>query len=234
VYLNSSWVSSVEGSYDIIPIYVGLQAPCNGDPKNAKMSYDPQTAWNSGVTEAGYAISSANGFNLGYNIVIYNDMEAFPYSGPSSSCSIAVINYLGGWTSRLHQASYHSGVYGSSGSTMAVMVAYLGGTFQVPDDVWPAGGGFWPTSGRYSDQATVWGNTYIPNGDWVWDQRHYQYTSTHSEQYGSPTPYPWSIDSDCSNGEAVGNQSTLYATDRDVGVNEANGSTEDALCNTLG
>jgi hypothetical protein len=227
--LNNAWIAEVTGTtgknehWDLAPIYVGLQAPCPNPhpPFSNFFSFDPQTAWNQGVAAAQDAISQYGGpiLQLGtpptYPTLIYFDLEGFNYTGFGTSCATAVINFLGGWTAYLHSVQAISGVYGSSGSTMAIMQDYLNTSFQQnrPDDIWPAGSGSpnWVTTApAYTSTATVFYNSYVVNTNWQSNQRLYQYSPGLSECYPTancPNGTPrvtLQINTDCGDGQLIG------------------------------
>ena len=66
-----------------------------------------------------------------------------------------------------------------------------------PSFIWLGGGGYWASN--YSCAASVWGNSYVDNGEWTYDQRLYQYTSGHSETWGGVS---LTVDSDAAIGGA--------------------------------
>ncbi|MDR3723344.1 MAG: DUF1906 domain-containing protein [Terracidiphilus sp.] len=108
---TASWASTVLGQgWELIPIWVGLQAP-NGTTSTVRMSTDPATAYTQGVTEANSAIAAmaALGFNQGSPILY--DMEAYTYS--NTTYRAATQSFLQGWTTQLHTQGYISGVYSS-------------------------------------------------------------------------------------------------------------------------
>jgi glycoside hydrolase-like protein len=129
--------------WDVIPIYVGFQAPCVTQPGLARFPTDPFAAWDQGVRDANDAINQfANAWQLGAPPgVIYVDLE--PFSDMTGPCSVAVINYLGAWTTVLHNRGLKSGVYGSAATTIRLMYRYVSQrtSFRVPDDIWIASWG---------------------------------------------------------------------------------------------
>jgi hypothetical protein len=217
--LTNPWIAAVQQQgWDLAPIYVGLQSPCPTPPNVGKFStfsLDPGTAWNQGIAAADDAIRQyGTTLSLGgppNPTLVYFDLEGFSYTGPNTACANATINFLGAWTAKLHSVGARSGVYGSSGSTMKIMNDYLTTSFSqnVPDNIWPAGGGFW--AGQYAANATVFGNSYFPDDRWAASQRLYQYTGDHSEQYCSGPCISLTIDSDCGDGQLIGSTSVSLA-----------------------
>ena len=170
--LTSSWVTSVEGlGWNLMPLYVGLQAPCASQGGMASISTSkPGTQ---GRQAADDAVSKAAPLGLGLGSPIYFDMEA--YNSTSQACVVAVERFLSAWTKELHVKGYVSGVYGSSGSTMKELVHYYGNaSYASPDDIWFA---------NWNNQATTFGDPYIPDSLWADHQRIHQYKGGHTETH---------------------------------------------------
>jgi hypothetical protein len=105
--------------------------------------------------------------------VLYNDMEH--YNRSDSSCRTAVLTFLSGWTTRLHERGYRSGVYSSASSGIADLVdTYNSTTYARPDHIWLA---------RWDGVATTSDST-IPASYWSNHQRVKQYLGGHNETYG--------------------------------------------------
>ncbi len=187
--LSSSYLSQLsQQGWLFIPTWVGLQGPgttCNC----STFSTDATTAYNQGVSEANSAADTATNLGMG-GTIIYKDMEAFGYT--NTTYRAAAQSFVSGWVAQLHARGYQAGVYGSSAASA---IDYYYNITNRPDAIWPAGGGFWSTS--YNANATVWGNNYIPDSHWNNHQRIYQYTSGHSESWGSTA---LNIDSDVLDG----------------------------------
>ena len=217
--LNNPWIAAVQAQgWDLAPIYVGLQTPCptpNNVGRFAQFSSDPGTAWNQGIAAAADAIYQyGTTLSLGgppNPTLIYLDLEGFNYTGPGTACAKATINFLSAWSNRLHYSGARSGIYGSSGSTMKILQDYLASMASpnIPDNIWPAGGGFWAS--QHASNATVFGNAYIPDDRWSVHQRLYQYTAGHSESYGGNSLGGAGIDSDCGDGQLIGSGSVVVA-----------------------
>lgn len=210
-YLTAQWVSTVRSQgWNFIPTWVGPQAPCSGF--GSRISYDLNTAYNQGRSEADQAANAAK--NLGLTVsgglggtIIYYDMESY---SNNSSCRNAVKSFMSGWVSRLHELGNRAGGYGSAcASYLNDWSSITGGN--VPDDLWPAA---WIYS-SYNSGASVWGVSCIPDYNWAYHQRIRQYTGGHSEMWGGIT---LNIDSDISDGHVSGSNSrgiTALATTGD-------------------
>jgi len=174
--LTASWVSTVAGmGWRLMPIYVGLQAPCNSGFGSQVISTDPNGAGYQGTIDAQAAIGRANQIGLGPGTPIYFDMEAYNNADPV--CSAAVISFLNSWDAVLQLNGYPAGVYSSAGSGMVDLVHQVGNPFfHGPNDIWFA---HWPGAG-----ATVWGDPFIPDADWNPHARIHQYSGGHGELYG--------------------------------------------------
>jgi len=174
--LTSSYVTQLsKQGWRFIPTWVGPQ--CLYDD----ISDDPTTAYNQGVAEANTAITAAA--NLGLTLpdssgtIIYYDMEGYTSQNPN--CRDPSKSFIAGWTAQLHTAGNLSGVYGSS---CASNISDFAAISDIPDAIWPAGGGFFST--EYDPNATIWGNRCVADDLWNNHQRIYQYTEGHQETWG--------------------------------------------------
>ncbi len=172
--LTASWVSEqTTAGWKLIPIYVGLQAPCGG----LANKIDPATAGAQGRAAADDAVSSGGALGIGAGSAIYFDMEAYPTT--DTACRQAVLTFLSGWSTRLHELSYLSGAYSSASSGIRDLVSVYDTTaLQArPDYVWFA---------RWDGVATV-SDPVIPDADWANHQRIKQYQGLHDEPWGGAT-----------------------------------------------
>ena len=114
--LTPPWVTTVVSQgWSLMPLYVGLQAPCVSQASLKKLSTNVTTASNQGIAAAKDAASEAVALGLPSGSPIYFDMEG--YSTTNSSCTAAVQSFVGGWNDELHALGFTSGVYGSAAST---------------------------------------------------------------------------------------------------------------------
>ncbi|WP_377273164.1 glycoside hydrolase domain-containing protein [Peterkaempfera sp. SMS 1(5)a] len=174
--LTSSWVQTqTSAGWHIIPIHVGLQAPCT--TFSHRVSATLSTAASQGHSEAQQAIAAAAALGLPTGSVLYNDMEA--YDQTDSSCSNAVMTFLSAWTDELHANGYLSGVYSSAGSGMADLAGeYSTGTYTMPDHIWFA---------RWNGLADTDATPYVPAADWADHQRIHQLSGDTDETWGGVT-----------------------------------------------
>ncbi|TDQ00707.1 glycoside hydrolase domain-containing protein [Labedaea rhizosphaerae] len=173
--LTAAWVTHQQaGGWHLLPIYFGLQAPCTTSTKPNRI--DPAQAAAQGRAEADSAVTAASALGLGRGSALIFDMEA--YQTGNAACTTAVLDFLGAWTSRLHDRGYFSVVYSSLASGVADLVADYNSTSRPrPDYLYFA---------RYDGLATT-DNSAIPAGYWTPNRRMHQYAGGHDETYGGVT-----------------------------------------------
>src|SRR5689334_13189667 len=87
--LSASWVSTTLASgWSLLPLYVGLQAPCVGQSGLQRISTVPATAATQGSAAADDAVAKATTFGLPSDSPIYYDMEG--YKTNDTACTRAV------------------------------------------------------------------------------------------------------------------------------------------------
>lgn len=166
--LTPEWVARQAGQgWRMLPLYVGLQAPCSA--YWARIQGD--VAYAQGVDAASDATIQASYLGIQPGSVVYFDMEG--YNNTDAACSNAVLTFLSGWTARLHELGYRSGVYSSASSGVADVARAVGNpAYHVPDHIWFARWDGYDTS---ADAA-------IPDTYWV-SARIKQYAGGHDESY---------------------------------------------------
>ena len=170
--LTASWVATqIAAGWQLIPTYVGLQAPTNSCGCSG---LTPSKAVAQATTAADDAIAQMQALGLGPGNPVYYDMEAYPTGGTNTG---AVLMYLAAWTAELHAAGYLSGVYSSGASGIADLVAQYGTGYLEPDELWVAD---WNGSQSVTDP-------YVPTLDWPSHQRVHQYSGSHNATYGKTT-----------------------------------------------
>jgi Domain of unknown function (DUF1906)/WD40-like Beta Propeller Repeat len=193
--LTSGWIASVESmGWNLMPLYVGRQAPCVRQSNVAHISSKTPAA--QGVASADDAVAQAGLLGLGIGSPVYYDMEA--YDNTKAGCNKTVEKFLSAWTTELHTKGYVSGIYGSSGSTMAQLVKYVGTSYHSPDDIWLAN---WTYP---AGQTAVFGDPYIPDTLWPNHQRIHQYRGGHVERWPKVGGVHINIDSSWVDGAVVG------------------------------
>ena len=138
--LTPTWVDQVlAGRWQILPIYVGLQAPCptsSNVGRFKKMSGNASIARSQGAAAASNAAASVRALRIPATSPIVYDLEGY---ASTSSCAKAVQSFLAGWTTRLHQLGLRPGVYGSRLSTMTDLTnATMSASYPAPDVIWEA------------------------------------------------------------------------------------------------
>ena len=195
--LTAAWVNQVSAmGWGLIPTVVGYQAPCSVCTSCQKHSSDPAVAETQGRGEADIAINDANNLGLTQGTILYYDMERYDDLSGTGACSTPVKAFLKGWTDRLKEQNYISGVYGSP--TNAV-----GDWLSIPepsrmDAIWMA---------RWDNVPSVWfyapPSPMIPNNAWANHQRIKQYQAPHNETWGGVT---FNIDGNIADGRVAGVQ----------------------------
>lgn len=187
--LSASWVKSVHAQgWSLLPLYVGLQAPCNNFPAPINTA----NAAAQGRAAANTAVADAANFGLGKGTPIYFDMEA--YNNSKANCRNTVLTFLNTWTRELHDRGYTSGVYSSaaSGVTDLVTNTVIGGhPLAEPDALWFA---LWDNDNNLN------GTPYLPATRWASD-RVKQYAGNETQNVGG---YTINIDADRIHGAVSG------------------------------
>ncbi|GAA2648953.1 glycoside hydrolase domain-containing protein [Paractinoplanes durhamensis] len=173
--LTAAWVQEqVTAGWKLIPIYVGPQATCATTPK--KNVIDNANAYAQGSAAAADAVIQAVSLGLAKNSVLIYDMES--YTTTDTTCRAGVLNFMNGWTARLHNLSYFSGYYSSVSSGIADQVAQ----YNVPGYAKPDYIDF----ARWDETVTTT-DTKIPATYWPGHRRMKQYKGGHTETYGGVT-----------------------------------------------
>ncbi len=179
--LTNSWVNTVAAQgWGLIPTIVGYQSPCSTCASCQKHSSDAATAETQGRGEADIAITDANALGLTQGTILYYDMERYDDTSGTGACSTPTKAFLKGWTDRVKELGYISGVYGSP--TNAV-----GDWLNIPapsrmDAVWLARWDNVPSVWVYSSPSPV-----VPETAWANHQRIKQWQAPHNETWGGVT-----------------------------------------------
>lgn len=193
--LNTTWTDQVTAQgWGLIPTVVGYQSPCTVSTTSAKLSYDIPTAESQGRLEADIAATDAAAIGLTSGSILYYDMERYDPPTPDTlGCRPATVAFLKGWTERIRELGYKSGVYGSPKNAIEDW------QFMPPaskmDAVWMA---------RWDNVMSVW--TYVsfptfPANEWANHQRIKQWQAPHNETWGGVT---FNIDGNISDGPVAG------------------------------
>lgn len=172
-HLSKRWVRRVSAmGWGVIPIYVGLQAPCRKHSPQYEIS--TKRATKQGKTAARAATRQARRLGLLPGSAIYLDLEGYPDHRPR--CRKAVLRYASGWTKGLHSRGYLSGVYSPMGSGARHFAdAYRSRSLSRPDALWAA---------RWDRKPSLHGWGPVPDRMWPSGQRGKQYRGGHRERHG--------------------------------------------------
>jgi hypothetical protein len=171
--LSAPWVRAVRAlGWSLIPIYVGIQAPCN----RFSQQIDPAHASAQGAGAASEAVLHARSFGIGSGAPIYFDMEAYDNRG--AACRNSVLSFLDAWTRRLHERGYVSGVYSSAASgaeDLGTATSVYRRPLAKPDAMWFA---------LWDNQANLAGTPYLLSPWWTPNRRIKQYQGPHWREIG--------------------------------------------------
>ena len=186
--LSPTWVTTTLSlGWSLLPLYVGLQAPCVSQSGLAKISTTLGTAASQGKAAADDGVAKAGAFGLPAGSPLYLDVEG--YATNNASCTKSVQSFVGGWVNELRTLGYIAGVYGSAASTIRD-VAALGPS--IPDAVWIA---------DWNGVQGVFGDPHISDTLWAAHQRVHQYKGGHAETWGG---VKLNVDDDYVDGPVVG------------------------------
>jgi glycoside hydrolase-like protein len=197
--LSTTWINTVIGNvpnptmhWDLMPIWVGLQAPCN-HVGAATFSLNTSTAYNQGVNEAAAAATKWHDtYGQSWSTPIAYDLEPFdaPLTGGCSGSLAAAQSFISGYVHQLHIAPAQKA--GLAGAACDSHIQRFVTIANVPDFIWP---GDWGTA---PDPAHI---SCISDGYWTSHQRHKQWQAPHNETQNGVT---LNVDGDCSNGYMYG------------------------------
>lgn len=191
---NPAWIDQVSAmGWGLIPTVVGYQSPCSVSTTPHKHSSDPAAAEQQGRGEADIAAADAASIGLTAGSVLYYDMERYDETAATPGCRTATVAFLKGWTERIRQLGYVSGVYGSPKNAIEDWQSMPPASRM--DAVWMA---------RWDNVPNVW--TYVsfpsfPNNVWNDHQRIKQWQAPHNETWGGVT---FNIDGNVSDGPVAG------------------------------
>lgn len=189
--LTAAWVDSVtKQGWGLIPTIVGYQSPCSVSTNSAKHSSDPAVAEQQGRGEADIAVADANALGLTQGTVLYYDMERYDDLSGTGACSTPTKAFLKGWTDRLKELGYISGVYGSPFNANGDWINMPPAS--QPDIVWLA---------RWNNVMSVWGVAPLPDTFWTNHQRIHQWLGPRNETWGGVT---FNIDNNISDAPVAG------------------------------
>ena len=193
--LTAAWVNTVSAQgWGLIPTIVGYQSPCTASTTSVKHSSDPVIAETQGRGEADIAIADANNLGLTQGTVLYYDMERYDDLSGTGACSTPTKAFLKGWTDRVKELGYISGVYGSPTNAVNDWINIPAPSRM--DVVWLA---------RWDNVPSVWSyaspSPVVPANVWANHQRIKQWQAPHNETWGGVT---FNIDGNIADGPVAG------------------------------
>ena len=188
-----AWVNAaVAQGWRTIPIYVGLQAPC--DDWQHPMLVDPSLTFQQGGGAANDAADAAGRSGIPPGAPIYFDLEAYvPQTCSAAAQRAAVQSFVSGWVAQLHARGYAAGLYSSVCSGIRDMAAvYDNPAYARLDAIWPAAWPFDANDARYATyQPSTLGFTGcaapLTDAMWGYHQRIRQFRGGHNETWGGVT-----------------------------------------------
>jgi hypothetical protein len=183
--LTPEWVSTqLAKGWRLLPITLGPQASCQsrfpryGDDEKINPTPGASGAYyrarKQGEAEADKAVAAAQALGISAGSTLWYDLEGF--DATLRDCRESALRFLSGWTYRLGQLGYVSGVYSGASSGIKMLDdARINrpDTFHLPDRIWLA---------RWDGVANT-STTYISDDGWV-GGRVKQYLGGHDETWG--------------------------------------------------
>jgi hypothetical protein len=190
--LSSQWIADVVGyGWDLIPIWVGPQAPCiSAKDWLIQASADGKSQADAAIAQAA-KLSIANG-------IIYYDMEGYDEDG--GNCSGAVKAFLSSWNAEMKANNFRTGIYGS-------LEDYVPGPKNSGADflnVSPLSDAAWIASYSTPPNSTVLGLGALPDNDWSNNQRIHQWGQDQDKETWGGKSIPSGIDWDTVDAPVIG------------------------------
>jgi hypothetical protein len=184
--LTPTWVATqLSKGWRLLPITLGPQASCQPrfprydddrkiDPRPGK---NGQYYWANqmGRAEADTTVADATALGIVPGSTLWYDLEG--YDSSNKHCRESALRFLSGWTTRIHELGYVSGVYSSAGSGIRDLDnarVSRPGVFTLPDRIWVA---------RWDGVANT-STSYLRADGWLPGGRVKQYQGGHDETWG--------------------------------------------------
>ncbi|MEQ6901652.1 glycoside hydrolase domain-containing protein [Nocardioides sp. YIM 152588] len=187
--LTPTWIrTQLRKGWRLLPITLGPQASCA--TRFPRYSDDPtinpkpgkrdlyRKARAMGRDEAVTAVAEAKRLGIVPGSTLWYDLEG--YDSTNRHCRESALAFLSGWTYRLHELDYVSGVYSSAGSGIKDLDdarVSRPKAFELPDMIWVA---------RWDGVANT-STSYIRDDGWRPGGRVKQYQGGHNETWGGVT-----------------------------------------------
>ncbi len=159
--------------WNLLPLYVGLQAPCVSQSGLAKVSTSPTTAATQGRVAADDAAGAGDEprpAGRQPDLVRHGGLQAARRDVHEGGAVVRRAR----WDAELHARGFVPGVYGSAASTIRDVSQLQ----TVPDLVWIA---------NWNGVQSVFGDPNVSDELWSNHQRIHQYKGGHNEAYGGVT-----------------------------------------------
>ncbi|WP_139983869.1 glycoside hydrolase domain-containing protein [Nocardioides litoris] len=139
-HLDARWVArQTSAGWKLLPIWVGPQASCTTyadriDPDPAS-SY--AAAGRQGAAEATAAVVRARALGIAAGSTLWYDLE--DHDVGADDCRRSALRFLSGWTIRVRQLGYRSGVYSNVDAAIHSLDyadTVSRGSYVMPDQVW--------------------------------------------------------------------------------------------------
>ena len=187
--LDPTWIGKqLAKGWRLLPITLGPQASCQ--PRFPRYSDDVKinpapgadksyaVALAQGLSEASTSVADAQALGIPAGSTLWYDLEGFDLA--NRDCRESALRFLGGWTMRLHEQGYVSGVYSSAGSGIKMLDdarVERPGLIVLPDRIWIA---------RWDGVADT-STSYLREDGWRPGGRMKQYLGGHDETWGGVT-----------------------------------------------
>jgi Rv2525c-like, glycoside hydrolase-like domain/Putative peptidoglycan binding domain len=184
--LSRTWVDTqLRRGWRLLPITLGPQASCQprfpryGDDETIKprpgANGNYAAAGRQGRDEAIKSVAAASALGIKQGSTLWYDLEGF--DSTKQRCRESALRFLSGWTWKLRQLGWVSGVYSSAGSGIKMLDdarVNRPDAFNLPDRIWIA---------RWDGLANT-STSYIRPDGWLPGGRMKQYQGGHDEVWG--------------------------------------------------
>jgi Domain of unknown function (DUF1906)/Putative peptidoglycan binding domain len=180
--LTKTWVTKqTRRGWRLLPLTVGLQPSCDthGLPKARRIDPNPRKGYVAaraqGRVEARSTVAASKKLGIATRSTQWFDMESFDIS--RTRCRESALSFLSGWTRKLNNLGYRSGVYSSAATGIRMLDDARIRTprkYTMPDQIWV---GEW--NGKENTRSA-----YIASDGWMPHKRVHQFEGGHDEAYG--------------------------------------------------
>jgi len=186
--LTATWVrNQLANGWRLLPITLGPQANCldrfprysDDEVIKASSKNGYRKARKQARREAEKAVAAAKALGIDPGSTLWYDLEGFDIT--NKVCRKSAMWFLHGWTKRIHQLDYVSGVYSSAGSGIRMLDdarVKTPGKYALPDRLWVA---------RWDGRANLEAPGYLRSDGWMPHSRVKQYRGGHNETWGGVT-----------------------------------------------